>query len=116
SGTIISMSTAALGSEKDQSSPSLRYDSRVQCNMTKESILAHMRKIIGSRAMSRSERLARFLEFTISETLHGHADQLRDFVIGVEEFDRSQDYDPRLDPIVRVEARRLRMKLRNYYD
>jgi len=92
-----------MRSEKDQISPSLRFDSRVQCTMTKELILAQMRKIIASRAMARSERLARFLEFTITETLAGHADQLKEFVIGVEVFDRSQDYDPRLDPIVRVE-------------
>ena len=84
--------------------------------MTPESIRAQVRKIIASRAMSRSERLARFLDFTVSETLDGHADQLKEFVVGVEVFDRHQDYDPRLDPIVRVEARRLRMKLRKYYE
>src|SRR5579863_9747625 len=106
----------AMRSEKFQSSPSLRRDSRVQSNMTSESIRAQVRKIIASRAMSRSERLARFLDFTVSETLDGHADQLKEFVIGVEVFDRHQDYDPRLDPIVRVEARRLRMKLRKYYE
>ena len=66
--------------------------------------------------MARSERLARFLEFTVGESLAGHADQLKEFVVGVEVFDRKQDYDPRLDPIVRVEARRLRMKLRRYYE
>ncbi len=66
--------------------------------------------------MARSERLARFLEFTVSETLAGNADQIKEFVVGVEVFGRTQDYDPRLDPIVRVEARRLRMKLRKYYD
>jgi TolB-like protein/Tfp pilus assembly protein PilF len=84
--------------------------------MTPDSIRAHMRKIISSRALARSERLARFLEFTIGETLAGNAGQLKEFVIGVEVFDRRQDYDPRLDPIVRVEARRLRMKMRKYYE
>src|SRR5580704_18656170 len=105
-----------MRSEKFQISPSLRRDSRVQSNMTSESIRAQVRKIIASRAMARSERLARFLDFTISETLAGHAGQLKEFVIGVEVFNRPQDYDPRLDPIVRVEARRLRMKLRKYYE
>lgn len=105
-----------MRSEKFQISPSLRRGSRVQSNMTPESIRAQVRKIIASRAMARSERLARFLDFTVSETLDGHADQLKEFVIGVEVFDRRQDYDPRLDPIVRVEARRLRMKLRKYYE
>jgi TolB-like protein len=84
--------------------------------MNAETIRAQGRKIIASRALARSERLARFLDFTISETLAGHAGQLKEFVIGVEVFNRPQDYDPRLDPIVRVEARRLRMKLRKYYE
>ncbi|HLX44611.1 MAG TPA: tetratricopeptide repeat protein [Bryobacteraceae bacterium] len=105
-----------MRSEKFQISPSLRRGLYVQSNMTPESIRAQVRKIIASRAMARSERLARFLDFTVSETLDGHADQLKEFVIGVEVFDRRQDYDPRLDPIVRVEARRLRMKLRKYYE
>lgn len=66
--------------------------------------------------MARSERLARFLEFTVAETMAGNAAQIKEFVLGVEVFGRTPDYDPRLDPIVRVEARRLRMKLRKYYD
>ena len=84
--------------------------------MTPESIRAQVRKIIASRALVRSDRLARFLDFTVGESLAGHADQLKEFVVGVEVFDRRDDYDPRLDPIVRVEARRLRMKLRKYYE
>ena len=34
----------------------------------------------------------------------------------MEVFDRKPDYDPRVDPIVRVEARRLRAKLKAYYE
>lgn len=84
--------------------------------VTPETIRAHIRKIITSRVLIRSERLARFLQFTVEETLAGHADQLKEFVIGMEVFDRRDNYDPRLDPIVRVEARRLRSKLAKYYE
>jgi serine/threonine-protein kinase len=84
--------------------------------MTLPAIDSMVRKIISSRAMARSERLARFLEFTVKETMAGNAGQIKEFVLGVEVFGRTPDYDPRLDPIVRVEARRLRMKLRKYYD
>jgi len=66
--------------------------------------------------MSRSGRLTRFLEFTVTEMLAGNASQIKEFVVGIEVFNRGRDYDPRLDPIVRVEARRLRMKLRRYYE
>ena len=85
-------------------------------NVTPELIRAQVRKILASRVMVRSERLARFLHFTVEETLVGHAGQLKEFVIGLEVFDRRDHYDPRLDPIVRVEARRLRSKLSKYYE
>ena len=60
--------------------------------------------------------MVRFLRFTVERTLAGQADQLKEYLIGVEVFDRKPSYDPRVDPIVRVEARRLRAKLKAYYD
>jgi TolB-like protein/tetratricopeptide (TPR) repeat protein len=59
--------------------------------------------------------MARFLRFSIEQTLAGKASELKEYLIGVEVFDRGPDFDPRTDPIVRVEARRLRTKLRDYY-
>lgn len=59
--------------------------------------------------------MRRFLDFTIGECLAGRADVLKEYVIGVEVFDRPVSHDPRIDPIVRVEARRLRGKLRAFY-
>jgi len=84
--------------------------------LSAESIRTQLRKILSSSTFARSERLARFLNFTIDETLEGRGDQLKEFVIGVEVFDKTEKYDPRMDPIVRVEARRLREKLRKYYE
>ncbi len=60
--------------------------------------------------------MSRFLRFAVDHSLSGHAGELKEYVIGVEVFDRSADYDPRVDPIVRVEARRLRSKLKAYYE
>jgi TolB-like protein len=75
-----------------------------------------MDKILAHRLFSRSVRMARFLRFAVDHALLGRADDLKEYVIGVEVFDRSGDYDPRVDPIVRVEARRLRSKLKAYYE
>src|SRR5438045_2435149 len=75
-----------------------------------------MVKILAHRLFARSARMARFLRFAVDHSLRGRADDLKEYVIGVEVFDRSPDYDPRVDPIVRVEARRLRAKLKSYYD
>src|SRR3989442_213167 len=60
--------------------------------------------------------MGRFLRFTVERAVCGQPDQLKEYVIGVEVFDRNASYDPRVDPIVRVEARRLRSKLKSYYD
>ena len=84
--------------------------------LSAESVRTQLGKILSSSTFVRSERLARFLSFTIEETLEGRGDQLKEFVIGVEVFDKTEKYDPRMDPIVRVEARRLREKLRKYYE
>ena len=59
--------------------------------------------------------MGRFLRFTVEQTLAGKAAELKEYAIGVEVFDRRSSYDPRTDPIVRVEARRLRSKLKEYY-
>lgn len=84
--------------------------------LSAESIRTQLRKILSSPTFARSERLARFLSFTVDETLEGRGDNLKEFVVGVEVFDKTEKYDPRMDPIVRVEARRLREKLRRYYE
>jgi TolB-like protein len=76
----------------------------------------HLEKILAHRLFFRSARMVRFLRFAVEHTLCGRADDLKEYVIGVEVFDRPGDYDPRVDPIVRVEARRLRAKLKAYYE
>ena len=59
--------------------------------------------------------MSRFLQLAVERTLEGRGEELKEYVIGVEVFDRSASFDPRVDPIVRVEARRLRAKLEAYY-
>jgi TolB-like protein/Flp pilus assembly protein TadD len=80
-----------------------------------EEIRAHLEKVLASRLFARSARLCRFLRFSIEESLAGNSGRLKEQIIGTEVFDRRPDYDPRIDPIVRVEARRLRAKLKAYY-
>src|SRR6185369_17636209 len=72
-------------------------------------------RILASRFFARSERLCRFIRFAANHALDHGADRLKEYLIGVEVFDRGPAYDPRIDPIVRVEARRLRAKLKAYY-
>ncbi len=81
-----------------------------------ESIRHELEKILASEAFVNSGRLSRFLRFTVEEALQGRGDQLKESFLGVEVFDREPSYDPRTDPIVRVEAGRLRNKLASYYE
>ncbi|HLK66998.1 MAG TPA: tetratricopeptide repeat protein [Bryobacteraceae bacterium] len=74
-----------------------------------------LEKILAHNLFARSERMGRFLRLAVERALDGKADELKEYLIGVEVFDRKQSYDPRVDPIVRVEARRLRSKLEAYY-
>jgi tetratricopeptide (TPR) repeat protein len=75
-----------------------------------------LREIIGSPSFSQGSRLARFLHFIVENHLNGETERLKESVIGVEVYDRSPDYDPKIDSIVRTEARRLRKKLQEYYE
>jgi TolB-like protein len=78
-------------------------------------VRAALERVLASPAFAGAGRLSRFLRFTVEEALEGRAERVKEYVLGVEVFDRSDGFDPRLDSIVRVEARRLRAKLSEYY-
>jgi len=81
-----------------------------------EAVQAALDKILASPGFSSAERLTRFLSFTVSETLAGNADRLKESMLGVEVFGRKPTYDPRMDAVVRTEAVKLRARLREYYE
>jgi len=78
-------------------------------------IRAQLDLILRSRAFIQSHRIRRFLQFVVEESLLGQPHRLKEYLIGLEVFDRREAFDPRVDSIVRVEARRLRYKLEEYY-
>jgi adenylate cyclase len=73
-------------------------------------------RAVNSPGFVSSPRLCRFLTHIVNRTLDGDIDSLKEFSIAMEVFDRSSEYDPNIDAIVRVEARRLRTKLKAYYE
>ena len=83
---------------------------------SEESIREALRKLSSSPRFASSERLCRFLRFTVEETLAGKTGQLKETIVGTEVFGRKPDYDPRLDAVVRIEAVKLRARLKEYYD
>lgn len=74
-----------------------------------------LERILCSTSLQHSPQLQRFLRFIVSETLAGQGARLKEYVVGVEVFGRPSGYDPRLDALVRVEAKRLREALERYY-
>ncbi len=80
-----------------------------------EEVRQQLERVLASETFANTGRLSRLLRYIVERTLAGEGDQLKEYVLGVEVFDRGDQYDPRLDSIVRVEARRLRSKLEEYY-
>lgn len=78
-------------------------------------IVTQLDKILTSSTFVRSKRLGRFLRFTVEQCLEGRQGALKEYLVGVEVFNKLETFDPRIDSIVRVEARRLRSKLERYY-
>ena len=99
-----------LSASGDQPHPAA--DARI----TPEAIRTQLEKILAAESFAGSERLRRFLRFTVEQALEGRADQLKEYVLAVEVFDRKKSFDPRLESIVRVEAGRLRARLKKYYE
>jgi eukaryotic-like serine/threonine-protein kinase len=83
---------------------------------TAEAVRAQLARILSSRGFMGSARLRRFLSYVVEQVLRGQTDNLKEYTIALEVFDRSPDYNPKVDAVVRVEARRLRAKLAEYYE
>lgn len=81
-----------------------------------EQVRAELERILASRGFASAGRLSRLLRHVVEKTLAGETDQLKEYSVGMEVFDRDDKYDPRIDSIVRVEAGRLRSRLDEYYN
>lgn len=78
-------------------------------------IRAQLNKLLASDIFARSERLSGLLKYVVERTLEGNQHILKEQTIAQEFFGRGAEFEGSADPIVRVEARRLRDKLREYY-
>lgn len=78
-------------------------------------ILAELERVLGSRFLRDSQQLSGLLRHVVEETLEGRQDGLKEYSLGRQVFHRPEDYDPREDAIVRVQASLLRKRLAAYY-
>lgn len=72
-------------------------------------------RILNSRCFGQAGRASDFLRFVVEQTLTGHGRNLKGYVIATAVFGRPADFDAQVDPLVRVEAGRLRRRLAEYY-
>jgi hypothetical protein len=80
-----------------------------------KAVEAQLRRLQESPLFSHGRRSASFLEYVIRKTLEGHADELKERLVGVEAFGRPAEYDLNADPVVRVTASDVRKRLAQYY-
>jgi predicted ATPase len=86
------------------------------CALPAPSVRAQLQRILRSPLFANAPSLGRFLEYLVEHLLERKADQVKQYSIAVEVFNRGESFDPRTDTIVRVQARRLRARLRRYYE
>ena len=78
-------------------------------------IRAQVERMIKSDVFANSPQLSAFLLFVVEALLRGRSERLKGYTIGVEVLRRDTSFDPQMDPIVRVEATRLRRAIERYY-
>jgi len=80
-----------------------------------EEVRGQVARMTASAEFARSPQIGAFLRYVVEATLDGQASRIKAYTIGVEVLRRDAKFDPQLDPIVRVEATRLRRTIERYY-
>lgn len=79
------------------------------------SLQSELDRILTSASFDASERNRHFLAYVVAETIAGRGERIKAYSIALAVFGRSESFDPLLDPIVRIEAMRLRRSLDRFY-
>ncbi len=82
----------------------------------RELVASALEGILASREFRNATRKRRFVQFVVNEALAGRTDHIKAYAIALDVFDRDASFDPMLDPIVRIQAGRIRRSLERYYD
>jgi adenylate cyclase len=108
-------STPALGGRCERIAKRMGSASIKQNGPPPQEVRAQVQRMTASDVFSTSPQLAAFLLFVVEAVLRGHGERLKGYTIGVEVLRRDTSFDPQTDPIVRVEATRLRRAIERYY-
>jgi Tol biopolymer transport system component len=92
-----------------------RANGQARSDLPDNAVRAQLEKILASEVFSRSQHLRLFLSFVVEQSLSAQGHTLKESVLAHELYGKGADFDGGTDPVVRVDARRLRDKLREYY-
>jgi hypothetical protein len=87
----------------------------VAAAISSDAVKQELDRVLQSKAFRNAEGLSRLLRFVVERSLEGDAESLKEYVLGSQALDRGSGFDPQADPVVRVQAGRLRSKLQDYY-
>lgn len=93
----------------------LSVASKTKTNLPQSDIQQQFQKIISSPEFHVTRQQLDFFKFVISETLAGNSDNIKGYTIATQVFSRNQDFDVSMDPIVSIQANKLRRALERYY-
>lgn len=87
-----------------------------QDGVTGDAAWRQTEKMLAARTFRAAAAQRSFLRYVVSETIEGRGELLKEYSIGVAVFHKKESFDPRLDSIVRTQARKLRARLTRYYE
>src|SRR5215212_115510 len=89
--------------------------SKAQSQPSAEDVRAELERLLASPDLDLPPRGRKFLRYIVDETLAGRAERIKAYTVGTDVFERDSSFDAQSDPVVRIEAGRLRRALEHYY-
>lgn len=94
----------------------MKFERYIEAKPDDADIRAALERVVASSELGKSPQLANFLRFVVEAELAGQGRQIKAYTIATDALGRDARFDPQADPIVRVEAGRLRRALEHYYE
>jgi TolB-like protein len=103
------------GDTMGETDNSLQSGSPKSADPSVEDVRAHLTHLLASPDFTQNAHRRALLAYLVEETLAGRGHLLKGFSVATAVFGRDETFDQQADPIVRIEARRLRADLERYY-
>ena len=84
-------------------------------SISSDRVKTQLDRILASSEFMAGKRLGQFLRYVVEQSLNGQSGSIKQYTVAVEAFGYGADFDPQSNPIVRIEAQRLRRALDQYY-